>query len=65
MYDLVLIASKPSDWTHEEFITWWRGPHADLTRSHSIDEAGGVHAKKMKQRRGNGKAARTNGPAGR
>jgi uncharacterized protein (TIGR02118 family) len=33
MYDLVLIASRPSDWTHEEFITWWRGPHAELTRS--------------------------------
>jgi uncharacterized protein (TIGR02118 family) len=33
VYDLVLIASRPSDWTHEEFITWWRGPHAELTRS--------------------------------
>jgi uncharacterized protein (TIGR02118 family) len=31
MYDLVLIASKPSDWTHEQFIEWWRGPHAELT----------------------------------
>ena len=31
MYDLVLIASKPPDWTHEQFIAWWRGPHAELT----------------------------------
>jgi uncharacterized protein (TIGR02118 family) len=31
VYDLVLIASKPSDWTHEQFIQWWRGPHAELT----------------------------------
>jgi uncharacterized protein (TIGR02118 family) len=32
MYDLVLLASRPSDWTHEQFIEWWRGPHANLTR---------------------------------
>jgi uncharacterized protein (TIGR02118 family) len=31
MYDLVLIASKPADWTHEQFIDWWRGPHAEMT----------------------------------
>jgi len=32
MYDLVLIASKPPEWSHDEFIDWWRGPHAELTR---------------------------------
>lgn len=31
MYDLVLLAAKPPDWTHEQFIGWWRGPHADAT----------------------------------
>ena len=29
MYDLVLLAARPPDWTHEEFIAWWRGPHAE------------------------------------
>jgi uncharacterized protein (TIGR02118 family) len=33
VYDLVVMASKPSDWTHEQFIAWWRGPHADVTLS--------------------------------
>ena len=32
MYNLVLLASRPPDWTHEQFIDWWRGPHAELTR---------------------------------
>jgi len=31
MYNLVVLASKPSGWTHEQFITWWRGEHADVT----------------------------------
>jgi uncharacterized protein (TIGR02118 family) len=31
MYNLVLLASRPPDWTHEQFIEWWRGPHAELT----------------------------------
>jgi len=31
MYNLVLMASKPDDWTHEQFIDWWRGEHADAT----------------------------------
>lgn len=31
MYDLILLASRPSDWTHDQFIEWWRGPHADMT----------------------------------
>jgi len=31
MYNLVLLASRPPDWTHERFIAWWRGEHAALT----------------------------------
>jgi uncharacterized protein (TIGR02118 family) len=31
MYNLVLLASKPEDWTHDQFIEWWRGEHADMT----------------------------------
>ena len=31
MYNLVLLAAKPPDWTHEQFITWWRTDHAELT----------------------------------
>jgi uncharacterized protein (TIGR02118 family) len=31
MYNLVILASKPSDWTHAQFIDWWRGEHADVT----------------------------------
>jgi uncharacterized protein (TIGR02118 family) len=30
-YNLVLLAARPSDWTHERFIEWWRGEHAELT----------------------------------
>ena len=30
-YNLVLLAARPSDWTHERFIDWWRGEHAELT----------------------------------
>ena len=31
MYNLVLLAARPPEWTHEQFITWWRGDHAKLT----------------------------------
>ncbi|MCZ4538586.1 MULTISPECIES: EthD domain-containing protein [Dietzia] len=31
MYNLIVMASKPSEWTHEQFIEWWRGEHADVT----------------------------------
>jgi uncharacterized protein (TIGR02118 family) len=32
VYNLILLASRPPDWTHERFIGWWRGEHAELTR---------------------------------
>ena len=25
---MVVLASRPSDWTQDQFTTWWRGPHA-------------------------------------
>jgi uncharacterized protein (TIGR02118 family) len=31
MYNLIILASGPRDWTHEQFIDWWRGPHAEAT----------------------------------
>jgi uncharacterized protein (TIGR02118 family) len=31
MYNLVLLAARPPEWTHERFIDWWRGEHAELT----------------------------------
>ncbi|WP_040795978.1 EthD family reductase [Nocardia higoensis] len=31
MFNLILLAARPSDWTHEQFIEWWRGPHAEVT----------------------------------
>jgi uncharacterized protein (TIGR02118 family) len=31
VYNLILLAARPPDWTHEEFIEWWRGEHADMT----------------------------------
>ena len=31
MYNLRPVASKPDDWTHEQFIEWWRGEHAEVT----------------------------------
>jgi len=31
-YNLVVLAAKPPDWSHEQFITWWRTDHAELTR---------------------------------
>ncbi|MBA2812766.1 EthD family reductase [Streptomyces sp. KM273126] len=32
MYNLVLLAARPPEWTHERFIDWWRDDHAELTR---------------------------------
>ena len=31
MYNLIVLASRPGDWTHEQFIEWWRGEHAEVT----------------------------------
>jgi uncharacterized protein (TIGR02118 family) len=31
MHNLIVLAARPSDWTHERFIEWWRGEHADVT----------------------------------
>jgi uncharacterized protein (TIGR02118 family) len=31
VYNLVVLAARPPDWTHEQFIAWWRGDHAELT----------------------------------
>lgn len=31
MYNLVLLAARPPEWTHERFIDWWRSDHAELT----------------------------------
>jgi uncharacterized protein (TIGR02118 family) len=31
MYNLIVLAAKPPEWTHEKFIHWWRGEHAELT----------------------------------
>jgi uncharacterized protein (TIGR02118 family) len=31
MYNLIVAAARPPDWTHERFIEWWRGPHAEVT----------------------------------
>ena len=33
MYNLIVLAARPSTWTHERFIAWWRGEHAELTRA--------------------------------
>lgn len=33
MYNLVVLASRPPDWSHERFVEWWRGEHADVTRA--------------------------------
>jgi uncharacterized protein (TIGR02118 family) len=32
MYNLILLAARPRDWTHQQFIDWWRGEHAEVTR---------------------------------
>ena len=29
---MVVIASRPGDWTQERFTDWWRGPHADAAK---------------------------------
>jgi uncharacterized protein (TIGR02118 family) len=31
MYNLVVLAARPPEWTHDQFIAWWRGDHAELT----------------------------------
>ena len=31
MYNLIVLAARPSDWSHEQFIDWWRGEHAEVT----------------------------------
>jgi uncharacterized protein (TIGR02118 family) len=31
MYNLIVLAARPSDWTHDQFIAWWRGEHAEVT----------------------------------
>ncbi|MGW4066417.1 EthD domain-containing protein [Nocardia grenadensis] len=31
MYNLMVLASRPNDWTHDQFIEWWRGEHAEVT----------------------------------
>jgi uncharacterized protein (TIGR02118 family) len=31
MYNLIVLAARPSDWTHDQFIEWWRGEHAEVT----------------------------------
>lgn len=30
-HNLIVLAARPSDWTHEQFIDWWRGEHAEVT----------------------------------
>jgi uncharacterized protein (TIGR02118 family) len=32
VYSLVVLASRPPDWTHDQFVAWWRNEHADVTR---------------------------------
>lgn len=29
---MVVLASRPPDWTRQQFTDWWRGPHADAAR---------------------------------
>ena len=31
MFNLVLLAARPPEWTHDQFIEWWRGEHAEMT----------------------------------
>lgn len=31
MYNLIVLAARPNDWSHEQFIEWWRGDHAEVT----------------------------------
>ena len=30
--NLVVLSSRPPDWTREQFTTWWRGEHAEYGR---------------------------------
>lgn len=29
---MVVLASRPVDWTQDQFTAWWRGPHAAAAR---------------------------------
>lgn len=29
---MVVVASRPGDWTQARFTEWWRGPHAEAAR---------------------------------
>lgn len=29
---MVVVASRPPEWTQEQFTVWWRGEHADRAR---------------------------------
>lgn len=31
MYNIIILAARPNDWTHDQFIEWWRSEHADPT----------------------------------
>lgn len=31
MFNLIVLAARPADWSHEQFIEWWRGEHAEVT----------------------------------
>jgi uncharacterized protein (TIGR02118 family) len=31
MFNLALLAARPPEWSHEKFIDWWRGVHAEMT----------------------------------
>ena len=33
VYSLMVLASRPPDWSHDQFIAWWRGEHADVTKA--------------------------------
>jgi gluconate 5-dehydrogenase len=32
MIKFVVLARRPSDWTKERFLEWWRGPHAEAAK---------------------------------
>lgn len=32
MFTIVILAERPFDWTHAEFVDWWRGECAEATR---------------------------------
>jgi uncharacterized protein (TIGR02118 family) len=29
---MVILATRPAEWTREQFTTWWRGEHADYAK---------------------------------